>query len=98
MADELSGRPLALRILGTGEDVQRLRKRLRCAAAALGVRLTVRVEGDDLHALRNGARRGPLLLAGERVIVDGLVPVELLQRRLAELLAEAACGGDAIVP
>ena len=81
---------LRVQVIGRGEDVLRLKKRLKCAAGALGVRLTIEHLPDEIRAAELGARRGPLVLAAGRVIADGPEPVELIQERLARLVPHAA--------
>ena len=86
MAERLNEPALLLQIIGSGDDVQRLQKRLRCAARALDVNVHFQIQRSDIEAAQRGAQRGPLVLAGDAVLADGLLPVEELQTRLAEWL------------
>ena len=74
---------LEVQIVGHGEAVRRLEKRLHCAAGALGMRLAIEHLPDDIRAAELGARRGPLVLAEGKLIADGPEPVERIQERLA---------------
>ncbi|RTZ74615.1 MAG: hypothetical protein DSZ00_03850 [Gammaproteobacteria bacterium] len=69
-------------IIGRGEAAERLKKRLNCAAGALGLRLTLEHLRDDVRAAELGARRGPLVLLNGIPIADGAEPVETIQARL----------------
>ena len=86
MAERLNNPGLLLQIIGTGDDVQRLQKRLRCAARALGVNVELQIQHSDIEAAQRGARCGPLVLLDDAVLADGLLPVEELQVRLAKWL------------
>ncbi len=77
---------LRVQVIGRGQEVLRLKKRLVCAAGALGVLLDIEYLPDDIRAAELGARRGPLVMAAGRVIADGPEPVEQIQARLAQLL------------
>ena len=80
--------PLKVRILGRGERVTRLKKRLRCAAGALGISLEIEQVADDVQAAELGARHGPLVLLEDRILADGPEPVEVIQDRLLEHLEQ----------
>jgi len=75
-----------VQIIGRGEAVERLKKRLHCAAGALGVKLILEHLPDDIRAAELGARHGPLVLLNSIPIADGAEPVETIQARLAQQL------------
>ncbi len=70
---------LRLQIIGQGEDVLRLKKRLNCATSAMGMKLSIELLPDDIRAAELGARRGPLVVMNGAIIADGLEPVESIQ-------------------
>ena len=83
---------LKVQIVGRGESVRRLEKRLHCAAGALGLRLSVEHVPDDLLAAELGARRGPLVSLEGVAIADGAEPVEVIQSRMEQQLAHGRKG------
>ncbi len=75
--------PLRVQVIGRGDNVKRLKKRLNCAAGALGMKIAIEHLPDDILAAELGARRGPLVLVEGKHIADGPEPVERIQERLA---------------
>ncbi len=75
-------------LVGSDRDrIARMQKRLRCAASALAIDVSIELCRDDLRALELGALRGPVAVArssdGRRhILMDGLEPVEAVQQRL----------------
>ena len=91
-----------MEILLVGADSDRLirmRKRIRCAASALAIAVSIRQERDDLRALEWGALKGPIAIARsgdgrEHVLMDGLEPVETIQNRLLRWLSDQRGSGQ----
>jgi len=75
-------------LVGADKDkLIRMQKRIRCAASALAIRISIELDRDDLRALDLGARKGPIAIARssdgrEHILMDGLEPVETIQNRL----------------
>jgi hypothetical protein len=71
--------PLTVLIAADGEDALRLRKRLGCAARALGVELDIeeKQRGGDV----------PRVSVNGSLLVEGLQRTEAIQERLGQWLA-----------
>jgi hypothetical protein len=69
---------IALTLVGTGEVLLRLEKRVRCAAAALGVRvdISIAVAEQISELLLEGT---PAILQGGRVAIRGLPRTEEIE-------------------
>lgn len=74
-ARKMNGKTMKLTLVGTGEPLLRLQKRLGCAATELGVTLQLDIEK---HPGAVGLRYGqtPALLAQGRCVVSGLPRTE----------------------
>lgn len=74
---------ITLTLVGTGEPLLRLEKRLRCAAAAASVRLDLDIR-KDADALGIPFAQTPAVLAGGRVVLTGLPRTEEIEDWLRE--------------
>jgi len=84
---------MVIRLIGSDKDtLLRMQKRLHCAAAAAEIPITISVEADDLRAVDLGARHGPIAIRSfddgtHDTLMDGLEPVEKVQQRMIETIA-----------
>jgi hypothetical protein len=80
----MNDRSLKLTLVGAGEPLLRLQKRLGCAATELGVTLQLDIEKHP-EAVGLRYEQTPALLAQGRCIVSGLPRTEALVAILREL-------------
>jgi len=70
--------PLELTVVGYGEAVQRMQKRVQCAAFALGRELTLGISNSvDAYGLRY--EETPVLIHQGSVVLNGLLPTEEIE-------------------
>ena len=74
-AEKMNDKTIKLTLVGTGEPLLRLQKRLECAATELGVTLLLNIEKDP-GAVGLRYEQTPALLAQGRCIVIGLPRTE----------------------
>lgn len=74
-AEKMNDKTIKLTLVGTGEPLLRLQKRLGCAATELGVTLLLDIEKDP-GAVGLRYEQTPALLAQGRCIVSGLPRTE----------------------
>lgn len=82
---------LALTLVGRGEPLLRLEKRLHCAAAGLGLALDLDIR-KDAEALGIAPERTPVVLRNGEVVQEGLPRTEHIEEWLREFFPAAACG------
>lgn len=73
-------------LVGAGEPMQRLEKRMRCAAAGLGIKLEFTVH-HDYASFGLGQSDTPAVLLGGEVVFTGLPRTETLEDWLRTLIA-----------
>lgn len=76
---------LALTLVGQGEPLLRMDKRLHCAAAGIGVRLELGIR-KDYEALGISLADTPAVLHGGRMLVRGLARTEELEALLRAIV------------
>lgn len=74
---------IALTLVGTGESLLRLEKRLHCAAAGLGLALDLDVR-KDAEALGISFARTPAVLLDGQVVMNGLPRTEEIETWLRQ--------------
>lgn len=77
---------LELLLVGTGEPALRLEKRVRCAAAATGIKLALE-RSRDAEALGIPFAQTPALLLDGRMVLTGLPRTEGIEAWLRATLA-----------
>lgn len=80
---------LALTLVGTGEPLLRLEKRLSCAAAGLGLALDLTVR-KDAEALGIPLAQTPAALADGHVVLNGLPRSETIEAWLRQRMASTS--------
>lgn len=73
-----------LTLVGTGEPLLRMEKRLFCAAGGLGIRLEVETR-KDVEALGNSLQQSPAVLHDGKLIFNGLHRTEAIEDWLKSL-------------
>lgn len=74
---------IALTLVGTGEPLLRLEKRLHCAAAGAGVRLELAIR-KDAEALGIAFAQTPAVLLDGQVVLNGLPRTEEIETWLRQ--------------
>ena len=78
------GAPLIqLTLVGTGESLQRMEKRLACAAAGIGLALNLDIR-KDAEVLGIPLAQTPAVLADGRVVLSGLPRTEEIEHWLRQ--------------
>jgi hypothetical protein len=77
---------ISLTLVGSGEPLLRLEKRLHCAAAGLGLALDMDIR-KDAEALGIPFAQTPAVLVEGRVVLSGLPPTEEIESWLGRLPA-----------
>lgn len=75
-----------LTLVGTGEPLIRLEKRLHCAAAGMGLALRLNIQ-KDAATLGIPFAQTPAVLLDERLVLSGLPRTEEIDAWLAQLVA-----------
>ncbi len=81
-----------LTVVGSGEALLRMEKRLHCAAAGAGVALELAIR-KDAEALGIPFERTPVVLRAGQVVLDGLLRTEAIEAWLRQA-AHAEKPGD----
>lgn len=76
---------LNLTLVGTGESLLRMEKRLSCAAAGLGIRLEIEIR-KDADAFGIAYQQTPAVLHDGKVIFRGLPRTEEIEAWLKQLV------------
>lgn len=74
-----------LTLVGTGEPLLRMEKRLSCAAAGLGIRLDIDIR-KDADAMGISYQQTPAVLHKDKVIFSGLHRTEEIEAWLKNLI------------
>lgn len=76
---------VSLTLVGAGEPLLRMEKRLSCAAAGLGIRLDMEIR-KDADALGVPYLQTPAVLRKGKVIFNGLPRTEVIETWLKDLI------------
>ena len=81
---------IALTLIGTGESLLRLEKRLSCAAAGLGLALDLGIR-KDAEALGIPFSKTPAVLLDGQVVLNGLPRTEEIEAWLRQSAIVKSC-------
>jgi len=76
---------IQLTLVGTGEPLLRMEKRLSCAASGAGIRLDVEIR-KDAEAMGIPIQQTPVLLHNDKLIFSGLPRTEEIESWLKSLI------------
>ena len=74
-----------LTIIGKGPEVEKMQKRLRCAARATGTDLHLAWQHEYPQALNIGARHATAVSCNNKLVLDGLAATEKIEKLLIKL-------------
>ncbi len=78
-------KPLQLEIIGKGAEVEKIQKRLRCAARATGSELQLSWLHEYPQTVFENARHSIAVSNNNELLIDGLVPTEEIETVLKQL-------------
>jgi len=76
---------ISLTLVGTGEPLLRMEKRLSCAASGAGIRLDVEIR-KDAQAMGLSFQQTPAVLHNDKLIFSGLPRTEEIEAWLKKLI------------
>ena len=74
-----------LTIIGKGHDVEKMQKRLRCAARATKNELHLSWQHEYPQTLNVGAEQTTAVTCNNKLVLDGLVATEEIEKLLTKL-------------
>jgi hypothetical protein len=74
-----------LTIFGKGIEVEKMQKRLSCAARATGTELQLSWQHKDPQTLNIGAENSTAVTCNSKLVLDGLKPTEEIEILLTRL-------------
>lgn len=80
-----SDKAIHLTIIGKGQDIERMQKRLRCAARATGNKLHLSWKDEYPRTLNIDAEQSTAVTCNDKLILDGLKPTEEIESLLIKL-------------
>ena len=85
MDNKNSNHSIKLTIIGSGIEVEKMQKRLRCAARATDTDLHLSWQHENPQTLNIGARHSIALRYKNKLLLDGLLPTEAIENLLINL-------------
>jgi len=80
-----TNKAIHLTIIGKGHDVEKMQKRLRCAARATGTELHLSWQHENPQTLNIGAEQTTAVTCNHKLVLDGLVATEEIETLLTKL-------------
>ena len=85
MKNKTGDNTVNLTIIGKGLEVEKMQKRLRCAARATGTELQLSWRHENPQALNINAGNTIAVLSNNKLILDGLASTETIETLLTRL-------------
>ena len=85
MDNKNNGHTIKLSIIGKGPEIEKMQKRLRCAARATGTELYLSWQHEFPQSLHPGAKHSTAVTCNDKLVLDGLKPTEEIERLLIKL-------------
>lgn len=83
--DNKAGTQAIMTIIGKGAEVEKIQKRLRCAARTTGCELQLSWLHEYPQTVFENAKYSIAVSSNNRLLIDGLIPTEEIEKLLRNL-------------